>query len=106
MPTEKDEVANADKAESEFDGVKYTLQKPSGYQLLKAMGREGADPAEIMRGLILICVAEPKLTVTEVEAMSPKIFFGLATSAAQLVEKDLTQFQDYEKLKKKLSRGR
>lgn len=72
----------------------FKAHKLSGYRLLKTIGRENADAADMYRDLILACVKEPQLSREEVEEMDPKTFLKLGLELLKVHQVDLTDFRE------------
>jgi len=72
----------------------FKAHKLSGYRLLKTIGRENADAADMYRDLILACVEEPQLSREEVEEMDPKTFLKLGLELLKVHQVDLADFRE------------
>jgi|Deesub1362A_J573_1020465.scaffolds.fasta_scaffold00761_18 hypothetical protein len=72
----------------------YKVQKLSGYRLLKTVGREDKDPADMYRDLILACIKKPKLTKKDVEEMDAAEFLRLGVELLGIHRGDLQDFRE------------
>jgi len=74
---------------------KYKVKELPGYQIIKILGDDTKDQADIIRDLIVAAV-EPPMSREEVEALPLKEFLELAKEVSEklnLKEADLKKFQ-------------
>ena len=72
----------------------FKARKLSGYRLLKTIGRENIDAADMYRDLILACVEEPMFTRKEVEDLDPETFLKLGLELVKMHQGDIQDFRE------------
>ena len=87
------------KDEVELNGIKYKLKKPGEYRVVKALGNDFKDFADMLRDLILVCVEEPELTAEGVEELDG--FMHLGFKVLEFVQKNFRELGEDKYLKKR-----